>query len=130
MESDPDAKILTTAPVYGPTGLRGVRQWSPVSALNYEFYIANDVTDEELARILQIFDHINYDMDAVVFSRFGVEGETFEWLGEPYKSKPVLKEGYDLGGSTGFNYYNHPTNTDEFMPFQYGEWPNKNIRFP
>ena len=125
LENDPDAKILTTAPVYGPTGLRGVRQWSPVSALNYEFYIANDVTDEELARILQIFDHINYDMDAVVFSRFGVEGETFEWLGEPYKSKPVLKEGYDLGGSTGFNYYNHPTNTDEFMPFQYGEWPNK-----
>ena len=129
LTNNPDAKILVTAPEYGPTGLRGSRQWAPVSALNYRFFVGADVTDEELARILMMFDYMAYDKEGVVLTRWGVAGEHFHWAGEEYNSKPILNEGYSFGEDMGFSFYNFPIYNEAYMPYSYGDWPNKILVF-
>ena len=127
--ANPEAKILVTAPEYGPTGERGSRQWAPVSALNYKFFIGSEVTDEEMARILMMFDWMSYDKEGVVLSRWGVAGETFDWSGEAYNSTPIFKAGYGSGGKDGFQYYNHAIYNEAYLPYQYGDWTGKMLSF-
>ena len=126
---NPDAKILVSAPPYGPTGLRGGRCWSKVSPFNYTFFVGAEVTDEELARILQIFNYISYDKEGVVMSRFGEEGVHFTWSGEPYNSKPIVAEGIENGKDTGFMYYNHAIYDEAYLPYQFGSWPAQLVDF-
>ena len=129
LNNSPDSTILVTAPEFGPTGERGSRQWSPVSALNYKFFVGAEVDDEELARILMMFDWMSYDQEGVVLTRWGVAGETFDWAGEAYNSKPLFKEGYGVGGKDGFQYYNHAIYNEAYTPYQYGSWAGQILPF-
>jgi hypothetical protein len=123
--NNPEAKILVQAPPYGPTGLRGGRCWLRVSAFDYTFFVGADATDEELVRILQIFNYLGFDKEGVVMSRWGEEGVHFKWSGEPYASKPIPYEGIELGKDTGFMYYNHPIYNKAYLPYAFGSWPNQ-----
>lgn len=108
---DPDstAKVLAFAPEIGPDGHQGEGAYLPVVDLADAFYVSKDVTDEELARILQIFDYINLD-DEARWTLFGEVGEHSEWEGEPEKSALKVKPEWDLEeGNSGFWAYNFRT---------------------
>nr|WP_309098596.1 ABC transporter substrate-binding protein [Fredinandcohnia onubensis] len=110
-----NVKILATAPEIGPNGLQGQKAFTPVNLLSDQdvFHVSKDVTDEELARILQIFDFINYDSEAV-WTLFGEIGTHSEWTGTPGESAIKVKEGVTREeGDTGFWAYNFRTYTPE-----------------
>lgn len=107
--ADEDAKLLVTAPEIGPDGQQGQGSWMPVTLLGDGYQIASDVSDEELARILQIFDYINHDDDAR-WTMYGEVGEHSEWQGEPENSAILTKSEYPAEeGDMGFWAYNFRT---------------------
>ena len=124
--NSPDAKVLITAPEYGPDGLRGVRSSRPVSALGNYFFIEKNVDDKTLARILMIYDYLNIDMEGYVLSNFGEEGVHFDWTGEPYKSQPVFREGI-TNTDYGFKFYNSVVRTMQQGMYFYGPLSMKMI---
>lgn len=106
--ADPDAKILVTPPPIGPDGHQGAPAYGVgVDSLGYPAAIRADVTDEELARILMIFDYVNTDKEGYVFTMFGEEGVDFDWEGEPYKSAPINQKPEPERETKGIGYYNH-----------------------
>lgn len=107
--SDPDAKLLVTAPEIGPDGQQGEGSWEPVTLLGDSYNISKDVTDEELARILQMFDYLNHDDDAR-WTLYGEVGKHSDWQGEPEESSIEVKEEYPtIEGDMGFWAYNFRT---------------------
>ncbi|MBA9026657.1 ABC transporter substrate-binding protein [Peribacillus huizhouensis] len=103
------AKILATAPEIGKDGKQGVASFIPVGNLADAFYVSKDVTDEELARILQIFDYINLDNDAR-WTLYGEVGVHSDWEGEPEKSALIVRPEYAAEeGNSGFWAYNFRT---------------------
>ena len=48
--------------------------------------IAKEVSDEKLARILQMMEYTHFDKDAYMRYFYGIEGIHYKWLGEPGKS--------------------------------------------
>ncbi|MGE8079871.1 ABC transporter substrate-binding protein [Peribacillus loiseleuriae] len=103
------AKLLATAPEIGKDGQQGVGAFIPVGNLADAFYISKKVTDEELARILQIFDYINFDNDAR-WTLYGEVGEHSDWEGTPEKSALKVRPEYALEeGNSGFWAYNFRT---------------------
>jgi len=83
----PDAKILITPPEIASDGDQYYCPSNPSPHnYNYPSYIGNNVDDEKLARILQMFNYICFDKEAQVKHLFGVEGKHFTWQGEPYNS--------------------------------------------
>lgn len=106
IQNDPDAKLLVFP---GEDGEAGVGQGSfmPVTLLGDQMQIAADVTDEELARYLQIFDFINHDEEGV-WATYGNPGEHSDWAGEEGKSTLVVRDEYPREeGDMGFWAYNH-----------------------
>ncbi|WP_318615853.1 ABC transporter substrate-binding protein [Sporosarcina sp. YIM B06819] len=119
------AKILATGPEIGPDGNQGVRAYLPVVNLADSFYVSKDVTDEELARILQIFDYINHDNDAR-WTLFGEVGEHSDWEGEPNKSAlKVRPEFAKEEGNSGFWAYNFRTYDKERVQWINSEYTLK-----
>ncbi|MBS4178929.1 ABC transporter substrate-binding protein [Lederbergia citrea] len=122
---DSTAKILATAPEIGPDGQQGLKAYLPVVNLADSFYIGKKVTDEQLARILQMFDYINFDNDAR-WTVFGEVGEHSEWEGEPNKSALKVKPGLSLEeGDTGFWAYNFRTYDKERVQWINSEYTLK-----
>ncbi|PAV31169.1 ABC transporter substrate-binding protein [Virgibacillus profundi] len=120
--SDPDAKLLVTAPEIGPDGQQGEGSWMPVTLLGDGFQIAKDVTDIELARILQIFDYINHD-DEARWTLYGEVGEHSEWQGTPEESAILVKEEYPAEeGDMGFWAYNFRTYPGERLKWLTSEY--------
>lgn len=94
--NDPNAKLLVINYEVGPEGKAGHTTFSPVTLMaGNEMLISADVTDEQLARYLQIFDMINYDPEAGLFSRYGTPGKDSDWAGEEGNSTLVMKEGVE-----------------------------------
>jgi len=110
---NPKAKILYLRfPVNG----KGVGGGSPnLSPFVGSYVISKDTTDEELIRILQIFDAINYDKDLVIATRFGEEGKTYQVADGVTK----LKDGINAK-EYGFYYFNLYTYEKWYLPFLYG----------
>ncbi|GAB2556178.1 type 2 periplasmic-binding domain-containing protein [Gracilibacillus alcaliphilus] len=107
--ADEEAKLLVTAPEIGPDGDQGVGSWMPVTTLGQSYHISKDVTDEELARILQIFDFVNHD-DEARWTLYGEVGEHSEWQGEPDESAIIINDEYPAEeGDMGFWAYNFRT---------------------
>ncbi|MBS4205610.1 ABC transporter substrate-binding protein [Lederbergia citrea] len=122
---DSTAKILATAPEIGPDGQQGLKAYLPVVNLADSFYIGKKVTDEQLARILQMFDYINFDNNAR-WTVFGEVGEHSEWEGEPNKSALKVKPGLSLEeGDTGFWAYNFRTYDKERVQWINSEYTLK-----
>ncbi|WP_239633756.1 ABC transporter substrate-binding protein [Paenibacillus sp. H1-7] len=109
LEKDSGAKLLVTAPEIGPNGQQGEGAFTPVNQLGDAFYISKKVTDEQLVRILQIFDYINFD-DESRWTLYGDVGTHSTWQGTPEKSALKVKPEYpENEGSMGFYAYNFRT---------------------
>lgn len=102
---NPKAKVLITPPELGANNKGGTRAYT-FTNFAYYFYVNKKVDDDKLAKILQMFDYINFDKDAKFFLRYGKEGEHFTWSGTPNDSTPKMKDGIKNGANTGFFSYN------------------------
>lgn len=106
---DQNVKLLVTAPEIGPDGRQGEGSFEPVNLLGDAFYVSKKVTDEQLARILQVFDYINFDDDAI-WTLYGDIGTHSYWEGTPEKSALKIKPEYpETEGNMGFWAYNFRT---------------------
>ncbi|WP_409342542.1 ABC transporter substrate-binding protein [Paenibacillus sp. MBLB4367] len=106
---EPNAKFLFTPPPIGFQGQQGSAAYTPVDGFGYAMVIKKDVSDEKLARILQIFDYINLDKEGFMLSTFGEEGTDYSWEGEAGKSAVVAKQTVEADREKmGIGYYNMP----------------------
>ena len=65
--------------------------------IGYQVYIGSKVTDEKLAKILQVIDDIEFGDDEVWLQhRYGKPGVHFDWQGEPWKSMPITRKPEDV----------------------------------
>ncbi len=86
----PDARFVTMLPAYGPTGEMRCQWDNRSTVLNPHegFSVKTGVSDEKLARILQMYDYINHDPEGVLAVGYGVggpfaENQNYAWLGTP-----------------------------------------------
>ena len=111
------ASVAMMPPPIGPEGYQGVQVYqahSPIS--NWaSLKIRHDVSDEKLAKILQIWDWRQHDPEGWMISQFGKEGVHFTWSGEPGNSKPNRVTPEDLEK-------NHPNEAKlgRFFHYPYG----------
>lgn len=107
VQKDPNAKFLFTPPPIGSKGHQGSAAYTPVDGFGYAMVIKKEVTDEKLARILQIFDYINFDKEGLMLSQFGDKGVDYTWEGEPYQSAVIPIETAEADREKhGIGYYN------------------------
>ena len=119
------AKVLATAPEVGMNGEQGVYAYLPVVNLADAFYVSKNVTDEELARILQMFDYINHDNEAR-WTLYGEVGVHSDWEGEPENSAlKVRPEFATEEGNSGFWAYNFRTYDAERVQWFTSEYTMK-----
>jgi putative aldouronate transport system substrate-binding protein len=122
---DSKAKLLATAPEIGPNGKQGVASFLPVGLLGDNFFVSKDVSDEKLARILQVFDYINFDNDAR-WTLYGEVGVHSDWEGEPEKSALKIRPEFaEQEGNSGFWAYNFRTYDNERVQWFTSEYTMK-----
>jgi len=100
----PTMNLLITPPEIGPSGAQRVNSNDPnvVTAVTNEHYmIGAGVSDEKLAKILEIYDALSFDPEFYVKAKFGYEGEHFTWAGEPYESF-IETEDYSYDDFVGY----------------------------
>ncbi|GAA0365862.1 extracellular solute-binding protein [Alkalibacterium iburiense] len=111
LHQDEDAKLLVTGSEIGPEGHKGQPAYTPVTLLSDDdqMFISADVTDEQLARYLQMFDFMNHS-DEGVWTVYGEPGEHSDWAGEEGESTLIVRDEYTREeGDTGFWAYNFRT---------------------
>jgi len=106
-----EAKVVLT-PV--PIGWDGTHKGQadsegalPIDDHAIMFMVRNDVSDEKLARILQMVEYLNWDPEGRTYAYHGWPGEHFTWSGEPGNSPVNRTDQYERGGSTGILYYSY-----------------------
>jgi len=112
LELEPDARLLVAPPEVGFSGDSGVatRSASPFHP-SFTWVVSAQVSDDELATILEIFDYVSFDHEAYLMVNFGFEGEHFEWEGAPFESRIIqsnddVERAYENGAfifSTGMH---------------------------
>jgi hypothetical protein len=110
--NEPGVKLLLAPPEIGPDGKSGAdhpgsgtlnrRRW---------YYINAEVSDEKLAKILEIYDALSFEPDLNMMSVYGIAGEDFDWLGEPYNS-PVIKKPEPVNGDNIMAFSTHTNDGD------------------
>lgn len=106
LKADPNAKILVCEPEIGPDGKQGEPAWTPVTLLGDGMQISKKVSDEQLARYLQLFDWMTYSDDSY-WTMYGNPGEHSDWLGKEGDSTLVVRPEYpSTEGNMGFQAYN------------------------
>lgn len=122
---DSTAKLLVTLPEIGKDEHQGEGAFIPVGNLADAFYVSKNVTNEELARILQIFDYINFDNDAR-WTLYGEVGVHSDWEGEPNNSALKVRPEYAAEeGNSGFWAYNFRTYDKERVSWFQSEYTMK-----
>lgn len=89
LKEDNDAKFIIFPGFIGPLGIGGNTRYSPTpyrAGAWGTWKIAKEVSDEKLARILQMMEYTHFDKDAYMRYFYGIEGIHYKWLGEPGKS--------------------------------------------
>ncbi|MCL2707593.1 MAG: hypothetical protein FWF03_00600 [Defluviitaleaceae bacterium] len=86
--SNPDAKLLIAPPERGPENKQGAHGYYRPNELNVTrvFYVSSEVSDEKLAKILEIFEALSCDPETYVIANHGFEGVDYEWEDVPYDS--------------------------------------------
>ena len=108
------AKMLVMPVPTANDGSYGVQNYS-VTNYNYNFVVREDVDDEKLAKILTLFDYLNFDEEAQIVYRIGQEGVHFNYKNPETKSGgyAFTENGYvgkDLGlWAFNSNYVQTPT---------------------
>jgi hypothetical protein len=85
--NNPDARLVNTYYPLAPDGTTKCPMDSSTISLNSNeaFSVKHDVSDEKLARILQIYDYVNHDPQGHIWTHRGVEGVNWDWVGpEPF----------------------------------------------
>ncbi|MGO4936177.1 ABC transporter substrate-binding protein [Fundicoccus sp. Sow4_H7] len=107
LEVNPDAKLLVTNHEIGPNGDSGQPSYMPVTLLGDNMYLSASVTDEELARFLQMFDFMHYGEEGV-WTKYGIPGEHSDWMAEEGNSTLIVRPEFDAEeGEMGFWNYSH-----------------------
>lgn len=107
LDADPNAKLLALLPETGDEGQSGQQAFTPVTALQDTMQISKNVTDEQLARYLQIYDFMTFNPEGV-WTTYGIPGEHSDYVGEEGKSTLVVRDEYPLEEKEmGFWAYNH-----------------------
>jgi len=122
LEELPDARLLVTPPGIGPFGDSGFGVRSP-SSFNQSttWVVGAQVSDDELAIILEIFDYVSFDREAYVMVNFGFEGEHFEWEGAPFESRIVQsREGVLSAYESGADVFNTGMHSKEGRVYRFG----------
>ena len=83
---DPEANVVVVPGFTGPDGFAGAPWDYPLWAVSGGYGVREDVSDEKLAKILEIVDWTNWTREGFSLVHYGVEGQHFEWVGEPYYS--------------------------------------------
>lgn len=105
LNQNPEAKVVIVPTEVNDEGKGGAQPY-PVTNYNYTFFVNKNVSDEKLAKILEMFDFMNFDSEAKIALRYGEEGTHFHWTDEENSRGPVLNEGVTNGGETGLLVYN------------------------
>lgn len=105
INQNPDAKVVVVPTEVNDDKSGGAQAYTPTN-YNYAFYVNKNVSDEKLAKILEMFDFMNFDDEAKIALRYGEEGVHFSYTDEANKRGPVLNEGYANGGKDGLLVYN------------------------
>ncbi len=83
---DPEANVVVVPGFTGPDGFAGAPWDYPLWVVSGGYGVREDVSDEKLAKILEIADWTNWTREGFILVHYGVEGQHFEWAGEPYYS--------------------------------------------
>lgn len=89
LDRNENAKVLLMPVPTENDGSYAVPNYN-ISSYNYRFVVRKDVSDEKLAKILEIFDYVNFDEDAQILYRYGEEGVHFNY------ADPEKKIGYSF----------------------------------
>ncbi|MDE0222717.1 MAG: hypothetical protein OXJ90_25850 [Spirochaetaceae bacterium] len=104
---DPEANVAVVPGFTGPDGFAGAPWDYPLWVVSGGYGVRADVSDEKLAKILEIADWTNWTREGFILIHYGVEGQHFEWAGEPY---------YSFAGRIGSQRPPHP---DGIYAFRY-----------
>ncbi|MDD9987795.1 MAG: hypothetical protein OXQ31_16090 [Spirochaetaceae bacterium] len=80
----PDSKWLRFHAVTAPDGTYGLRHENKALPLSHPgewFVVRHDVPDGKLARILQIYDWVNFNCEGRLLTQYGVDGEHYTQRG-------------------------------------------------
>lgn len=105
LNQNPEAKIVIVPTEVDDNGKGGAQAYTPTN-YNYTFFVNKNVSDEKLAKILEVFNYMNFDEKAKIALRYGEEGVHFKYSDEANKRGPVLNEGIKNGGKDGLLVYN------------------------
>ena len=83
---DPEANVAVVPGFTGPEGFAGAPWDYPLWVVSGGYGVRADVSDEKLAKILEIADWTNWTREGFILIHYGIEGQHFEWAGEPYYS--------------------------------------------
>ena len=81
---DPEANVVVVPGFTGPDGFAGAPWDYPLWVVSGGYGVREDVSDEKLAKILEIADWTNWTREGFILVHYGIEGQHFEWAGEPY----------------------------------------------
>ena len=116
------AYVAVLPPPIGPGGARGGPNYRSVGPLSYYWYFNKKVDDAKLKKLLEIFDYCTGDTEQYIQRVFGKPGVHFDWEGEPWNSKPMVRSadqvpaGYPKQG--GIDVY-LPLVTDDRVKFYF-----------
>ena len=112
-------EVVLIPPLVGPGGVQGATSGAVVGPVgSYPYFIASQVSDAKLQKILEILDYYMGTDEGYVAYQFGKENVHFDWEGDPWQSKPIVRpaeqvpDGFpERGGASFYPRYR----TDERM---------------
>ena len=131
--NNPNGKLLIAPPEIGPSGIQGangnVYGQNGIGFFNggTQYVINANVSDEKLARILEIYDAITFDPKMYIMVHYGFENENFRWTGQPHDSGIELIEEnpestglfvtHTLDGAAGKRIFGFPSEAEPLYRF-------------
>ena len=109
LANNPGAKLVMTDPFMGPAAFNsGASSSVQSSSWLFNTIVAERVSDEKLAKCLEIWDYLNGTLEGHVMAIYGEPGVHFNWAGEPlnsYAQRLPLSTAEGMGGQEGFRFY-------------------------
>ena len=119
----PDSKWLRFHAVTAPDGTYGLRHENKALPLSHPgewFVVRHDVPDGKLARILQIYDWVNFNCEGRLLTQYGVDGEHYtreggaicsedgaDFARDGFVRLTAAGAGQAVANTVGLDFYNH-----------------------
>ena len=89
----PGAETVVLPPLVGPNGEQGAKAYRPiVPSGGYRFFINASASDAKASKILEIINYTRATEEGFVYSQYGKPDVHFDWEGDPWASKPIVRE--------------------------------------